>query len=232
MSPATTSRTSIAPRETAREGPSTDVQKLGIKVTHYEPLIVEAFGGTHIMRCTSARIKLKMRRTDARFRTTSVNSVPKLCLCNNLNGRERVARDIRHRLCEEHDRLLWPIEALSRTDPTTAARILLKRIGIAAESIGDMLKVFPRKKLEISEWVLDIIDRNRQAWEQSAEVEKKSTADSVRDKAVEIEAVEIIDNCSVTLAKELEDIALHWRWITVAAFIVATAAECVAVVFF
>uniref|UniRef100_A0A915CL94 Uncharacterized protein n=1 Tax=Parascaris univalens TaxID=6257 RepID=A0A915CL94_PARUN len=43
------------------------------------------------------------------------------------------------------------IGALSRTDPTTAARVLLRRMDIAAENIGDLLKVFPCKKLEVSQ---------------------------------------------------------------------------------
>ncbi|VDM50403.1 unnamed protein product [Toxocara canis] len=71
-------------------------------------------------------------------------------LWNNLNEREQqVTQEIRHRICEQHNRLLLLIEALSRTDPTTAARILLKRVDIAAENIGDLLKVYPCKRLEM-----------------------------------------------------------------------------------
>uniref|UniRef100_A0A0M3IN65 Glycoprotein n=1 Tax=Ascaris lumbricoides TaxID=6252 RepID=A0A0M3IN65_ASCLU len=73
-------------------------------------------------------------------------------LWNSLSEREqRITQEIRHRICEQHNRILWLIGALSRTDPTTAARVLLKRMDIAAENIGDLLKVFPCKKLEVSE---------------------------------------------------------------------------------
>ncbi|KHN86603.1 hypothetical protein Tcan_01426 [Toxocara canis] len=54
------------------------VQQLGIESARKEPLIVDGFGGMNTMRCTSARIKLKMRRTDGRFFTMFANSVPKL----------------------------------------------------------------------------------------------------------------------------------------------------------
>uniref|UniRef100_A0A915B870 CCHC-type domain-containing protein n=1 Tax=Parascaris univalens TaxID=6257 RepID=A0A915B870_PARUN len=54
------------------------VQQLGIEVTHKEPLIVDGFGGTHVTHCTSARVKLKMKRTDGRFFTMFANSVPRL----------------------------------------------------------------------------------------------------------------------------------------------------------
>uniref|UniRef100_A0A915CID3 Uncharacterized protein n=1 Tax=Parascaris univalens TaxID=6257 RepID=A0A915CID3_PARUN len=49
--------------------PATIASQLGIEVTHKEPLIVDGFGGTHITHCTSARVKLKMKRTDGRFFT-------------------------------------------------------------------------------------------------------------------------------------------------------------------
>ncbi|KHN87665.1 hypothetical protein Tcan_00032, partial [Toxocara canis] len=170
---------------------------------------------------------------------------------NNLNIREQqVTQEIRHRICEQHDCLLLLIEALSRTDPTTAARILLKRVDIAAENIGDLLKVYPCKKTEkeesifdapplpdISEerlqWALGMIEKNHQAWEQSAEEKGKSMVDSVRDDAEEIieAASEAIEKSSVTLAKELEDIASHWRWMTVVAIAVALAIGCAAAIF-
>uniref|UniRef100_A0A915BQF4 Uncharacterized protein n=1 Tax=Parascaris univalens TaxID=6257 RepID=A0A915BQF4_PARUN len=51
------------------------VQHLGIEATHKRPLIVDGFGGTH---CTSARVKLKMKRTDGRLFTMFANSVPRL----------------------------------------------------------------------------------------------------------------------------------------------------------
>uniref|UniRef100_A0A915A167 Uncharacterized protein n=1 Tax=Parascaris univalens TaxID=6257 RepID=A0A915A167_PARUN len=47
--------------------------------------------------------------------------------------------------------MLWLIGALNSKDPTTAARVLVGRMDIAAENIGDLLKVFPCKKLEVSE---------------------------------------------------------------------------------
>ncbi|KHN88103.1 hypothetical protein Tcan_08638 [Toxocara canis] len=81
-------------------------------------------------------------------------------------------------------------------------------------------------------WVLETIDRNSQTWWQAPE--EKSAAESVRDEVEEIveAAGEIIDRTSAMLAKKLEDIALHWRWITVAATAMAIAVGCVAVVFF
>uniref|UniRef100_A0A915C056 Peptidase aspartic putative domain-containing protein n=1 Tax=Parascaris univalens TaxID=6257 RepID=A0A915C056_PARUN len=54
------------------------VQQLGIEVTHKEPLIVDGFGGMHITHCTSARVKLKMKRTDGRLFTMFANSAPRL----------------------------------------------------------------------------------------------------------------------------------------------------------
>uniref|UniRef100_A0A0M3HVY4 Transposase n=1 Tax=Ascaris lumbricoides TaxID=6252 RepID=A0A0M3HVY4_ASCLU len=59
---------------------------------------------------------------------------------------KRATQEIRHRICEQHNRIPWLIGALSKTDPTTAARLLLKRVDIAAENIGDLLKMFPCKK--------------------------------------------------------------------------------------
>uniref|UniRef100_A0A915CEW7 Uncharacterized protein n=1 Tax=Parascaris univalens TaxID=6257 RepID=A0A915CEW7_PARUN len=47
--------------------------------------------------------------------------------------------------------MLWLIGTLNSKDPTNAARVLLGRMDIAAENIGDLLKVFPCKKLEVSE---------------------------------------------------------------------------------
>uniref|UniRef100_A0A915AAE8 Uncharacterized protein n=1 Tax=Parascaris univalens TaxID=6257 RepID=A0A915AAE8_PARUN len=47
--------------------------------------------------------------------------------------------------------MLWLIGPLSRTDPTAAARVLLRRMDIAEENIGDLLKVFPCKTLELSQ---------------------------------------------------------------------------------
>lgn len=63
------------------------------------------------------------------------------------------------------------------------------------------------------QWLPDTTDKNRQAREQSAEEKEKSTADCMPDEAKEIieAAGEIIGKSSSTLAKELEDIALHWR---------------------
>ncbi|KHN73097.1 hypothetical protein Tcan_14783 [Toxocara canis] len=57
------------------------------------------------------------------------------------------------------------------------------------------------------QWVLGMIEKNHQAWEQSAEEKGKSMVDSVRDDAEEIieAASEAIEKSSVTLAKELED---------------------------
>uniref|UniRef100_A0A915B6E2 Uncharacterized protein n=1 Tax=Parascaris univalens TaxID=6257 RepID=A0A915B6E2_PARUN len=49
-----------------------------IEVTHKEPLIADGFGGTLITHCTSARVKLKMKRTDGRFLTMFANSAPRL----------------------------------------------------------------------------------------------------------------------------------------------------------
>ncbi|KHN78361.1 hypothetical protein Tcan_04726 [Toxocara canis] len=204
-------------------------------------------------------------------------------LWNNLNEREQqVTQEIRHRICEQHNRLLLLIEALSRTDPTTAARILLKRVDIAAENIGDLLKVYPCKRLEVSEvfvnhkvqnkcyrnlpvrykdeilfvhprsreikttsevincgavrtkqdrriveewtretekeesifdapplpdiseerlqWVLGMIEKNHQTWEQSAEENEKSMVDSVRD-----DAEEIIEAASEAIEKSLRN---------------------------
>uniref|UniRef100_A0A915B208 DUF5641 domain-containing protein n=1 Tax=Parascaris univalens TaxID=6257 RepID=A0A915B208_PARUN len=60
------------------EGRQAQRQQLGIEVTHKEPLIVDGFGGTHVTHCTSARVKLKMKRTDGRFFTMFANSVPRL----------------------------------------------------------------------------------------------------------------------------------------------------------
>uniref|UniRef100_A0A914ZIR1 CCHC-type domain-containing protein n=1 Tax=Parascaris univalens TaxID=6257 RepID=A0A914ZIR1_PARUN len=54
------------------------VQQLGIEITHKEPLVVDGFGGTHTTHCTSARAKLKVKRTDGRFFTMFANSVPRL----------------------------------------------------------------------------------------------------------------------------------------------------------
>uniref|UniRef100_A0A915BZD1 Peptidase aspartic putative domain-containing protein n=1 Tax=Parascaris univalens TaxID=6257 RepID=A0A915BZD1_PARUN len=54
------------------------VQQLGIEATHKETLIVDGFGGTDVTHCTSARVKLKMRRTDGRLFTMFANSVPRL----------------------------------------------------------------------------------------------------------------------------------------------------------
>uniref|UniRef100_A0A915B0U6 Uncharacterized protein n=1 Tax=Parascaris univalens TaxID=6257 RepID=A0A915B0U6_PARUN len=53
-------------------------RQLGIEVTHKEPLIVDGFGGTRTTHCTSARVKLKMKRTDGRLFTMFANSVPRL----------------------------------------------------------------------------------------------------------------------------------------------------------
>uniref|UniRef100_A0A915CFF8 Uncharacterized protein n=1 Tax=Parascaris univalens TaxID=6257 RepID=A0A915CFF8_PARUN len=73
-------------------------------------------------------------------------------LWNSRSEREqRITQEIRHRICQQHERMLWLIAALSRTDPTTAAREFLSRMDIAAENIADLLKVFPCKKLEVSE---------------------------------------------------------------------------------
>uniref|UniRef100_A0A915BS15 CCHC-type domain-containing protein n=1 Tax=Parascaris univalens TaxID=6257 RepID=A0A915BS15_PARUN len=55
-----------------------DKTQLGIEVTHKESLIVDGFGGTHITHGTSARVKLKMRRTDGRLFTMFANSVSRL----------------------------------------------------------------------------------------------------------------------------------------------------------
>ncbi|VDM51020.1 unnamed protein product [Toxocara canis] len=83
------------------------------------------------------------------------------------------------------------------------------------------------------QWALGMIEKNHQAWEQSAEEKGKSMVDSVRDDAEEIieAASEAIEKSSVTLAKELEDIASHWRWMTVVAIAVALAIGCAAAIF-
>uniref|UniRef100_A0A915AYD1 Peptidase aspartic putative domain-containing protein n=1 Tax=Parascaris univalens TaxID=6257 RepID=A0A915AYD1_PARUN len=54
------------------------VHQLGIETKQKRLLIVDGFGGTHITHCTSARIKLKMRRTDGRLFTVFANSLPRL----------------------------------------------------------------------------------------------------------------------------------------------------------
>ncbi|KHN84641.1 hypothetical protein Tcan_06730 [Toxocara canis] len=78
-----------------------------------------------------------------------------------------------------------------------------------------------------------MIEKNHQTWEQSAEENEKSMVDSVRDDAEEIieAASEAIEKSSVTLAKELEDIASHWRRMTVVAVAVALAIGCAAAIF-
>ncbi|VDK17831.1 unnamed protein product [Anisakis simplex] len=65
-------------------------------------------------------------------------------LWNTLVNQERqVIQEVRHRVCEDQNRLLRLVKAISQTDPTTAARILFKRNDIAAENVGSFLKVFP-----------------------------------------------------------------------------------------
>uniref|UniRef100_A0A915B887 Peptidase aspartic putative domain-containing protein n=1 Tax=Parascaris univalens TaxID=6257 RepID=A0A915B887_PARUN len=54
------------------------VQQLGFEATPKEPLTIDGFGGTHITHCTSARVKLKMKRTDGRLFTMFANSIPRL----------------------------------------------------------------------------------------------------------------------------------------------------------
>uniref|UniRef100_A0A915B259 Uncharacterized protein n=1 Tax=Parascaris univalens TaxID=6257 RepID=A0A915B259_PARUN len=65
------------------------------------------------------------------------------------------------------------------------------------------------------QWVLGMIDKDPQAWERSAEEQRKSTADAIRDDAKEIieASSDAFQKSSAALAREVEDVAFHWRWI-------------------
>uniref|UniRef100_A0A915CJD3 Uncharacterized protein n=1 Tax=Parascaris univalens TaxID=6257 RepID=A0A915CJD3_PARUN len=62
------------------------------------------------------------------------------------------------------------------------------------------------------QWVLGMIDKNPQAWERSAEEQRKSMADEIRDDVEEIIEAEsdAFQNSSASLARELEDVVFRW----------------------
>ncbi|VDM29467.1 unnamed protein product [Toxocara canis] len=271
------------------------VQQLGIESARKEPLIVDGFGGMNTMRCTSARIKLKMRRTDGRFFTMFANSVPKLvseiavakltgkmlrqigstqstslptvtvkpqilvgadyfheifresastklpsgfhllrtCLGDMVSGKGRskwyrapskILPKASNRYCcnvaKTKDKILF-VHPRSREIKTTSEEINCGAVRTKQDrrivekwtrEIEKEESIFDAPPLpDISEerlqWVLGMIEKNHQAWEQSAEEKGKSMVDSVRDDAEEIieAASEAIEKSSVTLAKELED---------------------------